>query len=166
MINLLKSNAFMIFLHIFLVGMLYQFGGIGMVVWGVLLRVVWVWHITWLINSATHKWGYRWFNTKDNSTNNWLTALFAFGEGWHNTHHSHESSPRHGLAWWEIDITWYHIWVLQKVGLAWNLKSIPKPDDAAFFATPRPNLPNPPPRPPAPPHKPSPPHPIEHPHPT
>jgi sn-1 stearoyl-lipid 9-desaturase len=126
LLNTLDSNVLMVLLQLILAATLYLFGGIGMVVWGVLIRIVWVWHITWLINSATHKWGYRWFDTEDNSTNNWLTAILAFGEGWHNTHHAHESSPRHGLAWWEIDVTWYHIWVLQKLGLAWNLKPIPK----------------------------------------
>lgn len=116
----------MVLMQIILTGILYQIGGIGMVVSGILLRIIWVWHITWLINSATHNWGYRLFDTKDNSTNNWLTALLAFGEGWHNTHHKYESSPRHGLTWWEIDATWYHIWILKKIGLAWNLKSVPK----------------------------------------
>jgi sn-1 stearoyl-lipid 9-desaturase len=125
-LRLLNSNVLMIVLQLVLAAALYQIGGIGMVIWGVLLRIVWVWHITWLINSATHKWGYRWFETDDNSTNNWITAILGYGEGWHNTHHAHESSPRHGLAWWEIDLTWYHIWLLQKLGLAWNLKKIPK----------------------------------------
>jgi sn-1 stearoyl-lipid 9-desaturase len=121
----LKSNVSMVLLQIALTFILYEVGGFGMVVWGILIRLVFVWHVTWLINSATHKWGYQLFDTSDNSTNNWITALLAFGEGWHNNHHAHESSPRHGLMWWELDVTWWHIWALEKIGLAWDLKPIP-----------------------------------------
>jgi sn-1 stearoyl-lipid 9-desaturase len=125
-LKFLNSKTLMIVLQIVLGTSLYLFGGWGMMIWGVLIRAVCVWNVTWLINSASHMWGYRWFKTEDNSVNNWLTAILAFGEGWHNTHHAHESSPKHGIAWWEIDVTWMHIWVLQKLGLAWNLKPIPE----------------------------------------
>ncbi len=97
---------------------LYAIGGWSFVVWGVFVRVVAVYHTTWLVNSATHKFGYRTFDSKDLSTNCWWVALIAYGEGWHNNHHAHPRSARHGLAWWEIDATWMTIKVLESVGLA------------------------------------------------
>lgn len=105
---------------------LLSIGGWSMVVWGVFARTVFVYHVTWLINSATHKWGYRLFDTNDNSRNNWITAWLAFGEGWHNNHHAFPSSPRHGIQWFEIDLTWYLILILKKLGLVSKLKKIPK----------------------------------------
>ena len=77
---------------------------------------------TWLVNSATHLWGSRRFKTRDDSTNNWWVALLTFGEGWHNNHHAHPVSARHGLAWYEIDINWIGIRTLQMLGLAWDVK--------------------------------------------
>jgi len=75
-------------------------------------------HTTWLVNSATHSWGTRRFVTKDLSTNSWWVAILTFGEGWHNNHHAHPVSARHGLRWYEIDMNWYGIWMLKKLGLA------------------------------------------------
>ncbi len=97
-------------------------GGIRMVLWGVCLRVVVGLHATWLVNSATHMWGSRRFITRDDSRNSWWVALLTFGEGWHNNHHAHPTSARHGLAWYELDITWLQIRVLQLVGLARSVK--------------------------------------------
>jgi stearoyl-CoA desaturase (delta-9 desaturase) len=77
---------------------LFAIGGIPWVVWGVALRVTVGLHFTWFVNSVTHVWGYRHFNTGDDSTNNWWVAVVAFGEGWHNNHHAFPSSARHGLA--------------------------------------------------------------------
>jgi stearoyl-CoA desaturase (delta-9 desaturase) len=79
-------------------------------------------HATWLVNSATHKWGTRRFKTRDDSTNNWWVALLTFGEGWHNNHHAHPTSARHGLVWYELDQNWIGIWTLQLLGLAWDVK--------------------------------------------
>ena len=93
-------------------------GGFPFVLWGVCLRTVVGLHATWLVNSATHVWGRRRFETRDDSTNSWWVALFSFGEGWHNNHHAHPVSARHGLAWYEIDLNWYGIWALSKLGLA------------------------------------------------
>src|SRR5262249_40384259 len=73
---------------------------------------------TWMVNSITHTWGSRRFATRDLSTNNWWVALLTFGEGWHNNHHAHPVSARHGIAWYEVDLNWYGIWVLKKIGLA------------------------------------------------
>jgi sn-1 stearoyl-lipid 9-desaturase len=93
-------------------------GGIPFLLWGVCLRTVIGLHATWLVNSATHIWGSRRFSTRDDSTNSWWVALFSFGEGWHNNHHAHPVSARHGLAWYEIDLNWYGIWFLSKLRLA------------------------------------------------
>jgi len=93
-------------------------GAIGMVLWGTFLRVTLGLHATWLVNSATHLWGQRRFETRDDSRNNWWVALLTGGEGWHNNHHAHPVSARHGLAWYEVDINYYGIWFLEKIGLA------------------------------------------------
>jgi stearoyl-CoA desaturase (delta-9 desaturase) len=92
--------------------------GMAMVLWGVLLRVTLGLHATWLVNSATHLWGSRRFETKDDSRNNWWVALLTGGEGWHNNHHAHPVSARHGLKWYEIDPNFWGIWMLSKLGLA------------------------------------------------
>ena len=92
--------------------------GVAMVLWGVLLRVTLGLHATWLVNSATHLWGSRRFETRDDSRNNWWVALLTGGEGWHNNHHAHPVSARHGLAWYEIDPNFWGIWISEKIGLA------------------------------------------------
>jgi fatty-acid desaturase len=92
--------------------------GIAMVLWGGLLRVTLGLHATWLVNSATHLWGSRRFETRDDSRNSWWVALLTGGEGWHNNHHAHPVSARHGLRWYEIDPNFYGIWILAKLGLA------------------------------------------------
>src|ERR1019366_5393246 len=97
---------------------LFAIGGWPWLLWGVFARVVVGLHSTWMVNSVTHLWGSRRFATKDLSTNNGLVALLTFGEGWHNNHHAHPVSARHGLTWYEIDMNWYGIWTLQKLGLA------------------------------------------------
>jgi stearoyl-CoA desaturase (delta-9 desaturase) len=95
---------------------------IGWVLWGVFLRVTLGLHATWLVNSATHMWGRRRFETRDGSRNNWWVALVSGGEGWHNNHHAHPVSARHGLAWYEMDPNYWGIWLLSKLGLARNVK--------------------------------------------
>jgi fatty-acid desaturase len=101
---------------------LFLIGGLSMLLWGIFLRTIAIQHITWLVNSATHKWGSRRFNTKDDSTNHWFIALLTFGEGWHNNHHAHPVSARHGMAWYEIDINWIGIQTLKFLGLATSIK--------------------------------------------
>jgi len=101
---------------------LLAYGGIPYVLWGIFLRTTVGLHATWLVNSATHKWGSRRFATRDDSTNNWWVALLTFGEGWHNNHHAHPTSARHGLAWYEIDCNWLGIRALQSLGLVWDIK--------------------------------------------
>jgi stearoyl-CoA desaturase (delta-9 desaturase) len=101
-----------------LTGILYAVGGLPMVLWGNCLRIVFGLHATWLVNSATHMWGARRFATRDDSRNNWWVALISFGEGWHNNHHAHPTSARHGLAWYEFDPSWLLIKAMKFVGLA------------------------------------------------
>jgi len=101
-----------------LTGILYAFGGLGMVLWGNFVRIVFGLHATWAVNSATHMWGKRRFATRDDSRNTWWVALFTFGEGWHNNHHAHPTSARHGLAWYEFDPSWLLIKVLMFFGIA------------------------------------------------
>ena len=97
-------------------------GGWPMVLWGIFLRVVVGLHGTWLVNSATHMWGTRRFATRDDSRNSWWVALLTFGEGWHNNHHAHPVSARHGLAWYEFDISWITLKALNAVGIVRDLK--------------------------------------------
>ncbi|MDX1982847.1 MAG: fatty acid desaturase [Bryobacteraceae bacterium] len=101
---------------------LLAIGGLPMMLWGICLRIVVGLHATWLVNSATHMWGSRRFNTRDDSRNNWWVALMTFGEGWHNNHHAHPTSVRHGLAWYEFDLSWIHMKVMKALGIAWNIK--------------------------------------------
>ena len=104
-------------------GLLY-FGGWSVFMWGVFARVVFGWHSTWFVNSATHLWGKRRFVTTDDSTNSWWVALLTFGEGWHNNHHAHPRAARHGLMWYEVDVNWYGIRALELMGLAKDIKLI------------------------------------------
>jgi fatty-acid desaturase len=92
-------------------------GGWSLMLWGSFVRIVFGLHATWLVNSATHMWGARRFATRDQSRNNWWVALITFGEGWHNNHHAHPTSARHGLAWYEFDPSWILIKILRAVGL-------------------------------------------------
>jgi len=108
-------------------------GGWGLVNWAIFLRVVVGLHSTWLVNSATHMWGRRRFATTDDSRNLWWVALITFGEGWHNNHHAHPTSSRHGLAWYEFDPTWLLLKVFRAAGLVWDVRvarisEIPKED--------------------------------------
>jgi len=92
--------------------------GLSLVVWGGALRTVFVWHTTWAVNSAAHVWGYRNYDTPDDSRNNALVAVLACGEGWHNNHHADPVAARHGHKWWEIDLAWGAIRLLMLLGLA------------------------------------------------
>jgi len=105
----------------------YALGGWSWVFWGIFVRSVVSLHATWLVNSATHMWGSRRFITKDDSTNNWWVALVTFGEGWHNNHHAHPVSARHGLTWYEVDLNYYGICMLKALGLAKDIKVVDMP---------------------------------------
>ncbi len=100
---------------------LFLIGGLPFVVWGMFVRLVAVYHSTWFVNSATHSFGYRSYDVGDQSTNCWWVALISYGEGWHNNHHEFPRSARHGLRWWEVDMTWWMIRGLRVLGLAKNV---------------------------------------------
>jgi len=97
--------------------------GISWFVWAVAIRVVFVYHGTWFVNSAAHTWGYQNYEeTGEKSTNLWWVALWSFGEGWHNNHHAHPRSAAHGLRWFELDPTYWTIKALSWIGLARDIK--------------------------------------------
>lgn len=112
-------------------GLLFAMGGWSFLFVGVFLRVTIGLHFTWLVNSATHLWGTRRFQTTDDSTNSWWVALVSFGEGWHNNHHAHPRAARHGLTWYEVDFNWYGIRALELLGLAKGIRQISKEQIAA-----------------------------------
>jgi fatty-acid desaturase len=112
-------------------------GGWQYVLWGIFLRTVLGLHSTWLVNSATHMWGTRRFPTHDTSRNSFWVALLTFGEGWHNNHHAHPQSARHGLAWYEFDVNWYGIYVLRMLGLVREVKARKLTPDDVKAAVPR-----------------------------
>jgi stearoyl-CoA desaturase (delta-9 desaturase) len=108
-----------------LLGLGYYLGGrrlaLSLLVWGMFVRLVLVLHATWLINSATHMWGYRNYETKDHSRNLWWVSLVTYGEGWHNNHHAFPRMARNHHRWWEFDLTYQTIRLLEGFGLAWNV---------------------------------------------
>jgi fatty-acid desaturase len=104
--------------------------GLSLLVWGAAVRTVVVWHVTWSVNSVTHLWGYRNYDTPDNSRNNLIIGIIASGEGWHNNHHADPRSARHGLGWREPDVTWLTIRALTALGLARDV-ALPSPRLAA-----------------------------------
>ncbi len=114
-----------------LAGLLFLLGGWPFVVWGIFVRLVVVYHSTWFVNSATHWFGYQSQPLGDRSTNCWWVALLTYGEGWHNNHHAFPRSARQGLRWWEIDMTWWLVRVLEFLGLAQKVKLPPATEQAA-----------------------------------
>jgi fatty-acid desaturase len=92
--------------------------GLSILLFGVFVRTVLVWHITWAVNSVTHVWGYRNYETDEDSRNNFVVGLISNGEGWHNNHHADPRSARHGHRWWEVDNTWLTIRFLAWLGFA------------------------------------------------
>jgi len=95
--------------------------GLSFLVWGLFLRMIFVHHVTWLVNSASHMWGYRNYETTDDSRNLWWVGLVAYGEGWHNNHHAFQRMAKHGHKWWEFDATYWTICAMEKIGIAWNV---------------------------------------------
>lgn len=103
-------------------GIFDWFNAISFIVWGIFVRLVTGYHVTWFVNSATHKWGSRPNNTNDASRNNWWVGILAFGEGWHNNHHAQPRAARHGWNWWQFDQTWIMIKIFSKLNLVNNIK--------------------------------------------
>lgn len=99
--------------------------GPQLLIWGFFFSTVVLFHATVTINSLAHVWGNRRYETRDTSRNNFWLALLTFGEGWHNNHHHYPASARQGFFWWEIDLTWYALLLMQRCGLIWDLKPVP-----------------------------------------
>ncbi len=103
-----------------------QTNGAQLLVWGFFVSTTALFHGTATINSFTHLWGNRRFDTTDDSRNSFILALITLGEGWHNNHHRYQSATRNGFYWWEIDITYYGLKLLSYTGFIWGLKPVPK----------------------------------------
>lgn len=118
-----------------LFGVGYAYAGLPMalsfVVWGIFVRLAFVLHSTWFVNSASHMWGYRNYETTDDSRNNWWVALLTYGEGWHNNHHAYPRMAPHGHKWWEVDVTFMTIRLMQLCGLAWDVVDYKKKSEKA-----------------------------------
>lgn len=112
-------------LGVLLFGLGYWLNGTSMgwslLVWGLCVRLVFVMHSTWFVNSVSHMWGYRNYETADDSRNSWWVALLTYGEGWHNNHHAYPRMANHGHKWWEYDVTFRTIRLMERLGLAWNV---------------------------------------------
>lgn len=105
--------------------------GWQMLIWGFFVSTMFTWHGTYLVNSLTHIFGRRPYKTRDDSRNSFVIAILTFGEGWHNNHHAHPTSAAHGLAWYELDLTYLHIRALQVLGLATNVQRVSVDDEPA-----------------------------------
>ena len=103
----------------------FALGGWTGLLWGGLVRIFLTHHVTWSVNSVCHTFGKRAFETKDRSHNEWVVGLLGFGEGWHNNHHAFPRSAFHGLHWWQVDVSGYLIWSLERVGLAHEVYRVP-----------------------------------------
>lgn len=111
-------------------GRSFAFGMLLGFIWGGLVRILVVHHITWSVNSICHIWGTKPFRSADESRNNPIVGVLALGEGWHNNHHAFPSSARHGLEWWQFDSSWLVIRTLAKVGLVRDVRT-PSPQRIA-----------------------------------
>ncbi|MGH2874595.1 MAG: fatty acid desaturase, partial [Solirubrobacteraceae bacterium] len=121
-------------LHGFTVG-----GAVRGLVWGGLVRIFFVHHVTWSVNSVCHFFGRRRFEIDDHSTNVGWLALLSLGESWHHNHHAFPRSAYHGLRWWEVDLSGLMIAVMERLGLAWNVVRItPERQRARLAAQPAP----------------------------
>src|ERR1043166_5220028 len=101
-------------------------GALTGLIWGGLVRIFLVHHVTWSVNSICHIWGSRPFRCGDESRNNFVLGVLCWGEGWHNNHHAFPNSARHGLRWWQLDLSYLAILLLSVLGLAWNVR-LPSP---------------------------------------
>ena len=99
-------------------------GGWTGLLWGGVVRMFITQHVTWSVNSVCHTFGKRAFETNDESRNNWIVGLLAFGEGWHNNHHAFPSNAFHGMRWWQFDLSGFIIRGLEKAGLVWDVQRV------------------------------------------
>ena len=105
---------------------LYAIGGSHALVWGYFVSTVVLWHLTFTINSLAHVWGARRYPTSDDSRNNPLLAILTLGEGWHNNHHHYQRSARQGFYWWEVDLSFYVLKVLEACRIVWDVQGVPR----------------------------------------
>jgi fatty-acid desaturase len=115
-------NVYGLYLALAVMPVLYYFGGISWVLWGGFVRTVCTWHIMWFVNSASHMWGYRNYETKDSTVNCWWVGLLAAGEGWHNNHHANPACAKHGHRWWEFDLSFQFIRAFEFLGWVRGVK--------------------------------------------
>jgi stearoyl-CoA desaturase (Delta-9 desaturase) len=118
----------------------FALGGWLGLLWGGLVRIFLLNHVTWSVNSVCHTFGNKMFNTDDASRNNWIVGLLAMGEGWHNNHHAFPRSAFHGMRWYQFDFSSYTIWTLEKVGLVWNVQRVPEERKAARLVGAKPEV--------------------------
>ena len=104
----------------------YNTNGMELLMWGFFVSTVILYHATFTVNSVCHVFGYRSYDTKDGSVNNWLIAILTLGEGWHNNHHAFPNSERQGHQWYQIDICHYILWCLSKLGIVWDIRGVPE----------------------------------------
>jgi len=104
----------------------YNTNGMELLMWGFFVSTVILYHATFTVNSVCHVFGYRTYDTKDGSVNNWLIAILTLGEGWHNNHHAFPNSERQGHQWYQIDICHYILWCLSKLGIVWDIRGVPE----------------------------------------
>lgn len=121
----MSKDSFLIAAQITIAALLWYLFGWEVMLWGVWVRLVALYHATWFVNSAAHIWGYRNYDVDDRATNCWWVGLITFGEGWHNNHHAHSNVAPAGHRWWEIDTTWMLIRALGWIGLARDIKLPP-----------------------------------------
>ena len=120
-------------LQVLLALTLFIIGGASWLLWGVFMRLVCVYHTTWLVNSATHKWGYKNFNSNSLAVNTWWVALLTWGEGWHNNHHRYERVCQVNYRWWEIDLTYWIICFFESLGLVFQVNRFPPTSKRDFI---------------------------------
>ena len=125
LVPLLEAVALYLF-GVFLASQGYSTSGWQMLIWGFFISTIVCAHATFTINSLTHLWGSKRYSSSDESRNNLALALLTFGEGWHNNHHYYPGAVRQGFYWWEIDLTYYGLWIMSKLGLIWNLNRVPE----------------------------------------
>ena len=122
---ILARHDVMILFQVLLGLGLWAIGGFSWVLWGVFFRLLAVYHTTWFVNSATHRWGYKNFPSDDLAVNTWWVALLTWGEGWHNNHHKYSSVCPAGFRWWELDITYGIVCLLEAVHLVTHVRRFP-----------------------------------------
>lgn len=104
----------------------FMIGGWTGLLWGGFVRIFLLQHVTFSVNSICHMFGKREFETRDQSHNEWIVGLLAFGEGWHNNHHAFPRSAFQGFHWWQLDFSGYIIWALERLGLAHDVYRVPQ----------------------------------------